>query len=64
MTESEQIVQKLWTYCNTLRDEGLWKAFEGRLVPNDPKDEPEIIFRPTTIANTKATKAPVHKGNL
>lgn len=75
---SQQIVQKLWNYCNVLRDDGvsygdyveqltyllflkmadeqtikqglkqsnrlrqsiLKKAFEGKLVPQDPEDEP------------------------
>ena len=38
---SSQIVQKLWSYCNILRDDGLHeRAFEGRVVPQDPADEP------------------------
>ena len=24
MTAAQQLVQKLWNYCNILRDDGLW----------------------------------------
>ena len=50
--QSAAIVQRLWTYCNVLRAERLRqailkRAFEGKLVPQDPNDEPasELLKR-------------------
>ena len=61
MTDSASIVAKLWNYCNVLRDDGvrygyyfeqlrqsiLKKAFKGKLVPQEPNDEPasELLKR-------------------
>src|SRR5438094_9017731 len=48
-TSSSTIVQRLWNYCNVLRDERLGQAilrqaFEGKLVPQDPSDEPAGVL--------------------
>ena len=54
-TQPATIVQRLWNYCNVLRDDGvsysdyvdqrlrqavLKRAFERRLVAQDARDEP------------------------
>jgi hypothetical protein len=41
---SSTIVQHLWNYCNILRDERLKRAFEGKLVVQDPDDEPAEVL--------------------
>ena len=58
-TQPATIVQRLWNYCNGLRDDGVsygdyveqrrWqavlkRAFEGRLVARDARDEPAGAF--------------------
>jgi hypothetical protein len=58
-SQSATIVQRLWNYCNVLRDDGVSsgdyveqrlrqavpkRAFDGKLVPQDPNDEPAAVL--------------------
>ena len=43
-TDTQQIINKAWNFARVLRDDGrcqsiLKRAFEGKLVPHNPKDE-------------------------
>jgi hypothetical protein len=48
MTNPQQLVQKLWDYCNILRDEGLWYG--------DYVEQPTLLLflkRPTSSAGRR-----------
>ena len=67
-TQPATIVQRLWNYCNVLRDDGvsysdyvgrqlrqavIKRTFEGRLVAQDGSDESaEVSLAPIQIART------------
>ena len=56
MSTRNGLVQRLWSYCNILRDDGLVgdyleRVFRGELVPQDPADEPP---RPSLPASGQA----------
>jgi type I restriction enzyme S subunit len=90
-TQSATIVQRLWNYCNVLRDDGvcygnecgirlllfrrlgkalqanlaraerlrqaiLKKAFDGRLVDQDPDDEPASVLLERIRSSRKGAK--------
>jgi type I restriction enzyme, S subunit len=48
-TDTQQIINKAWNFAHVLRDDGLRqsvlkRAFAGKLVPQDPKDEPASVL--------------------
>ena len=64
-TDAQQIINKAWNYAHVLRDEGLRpgvrkRAFDGKLVPQDPKDEPASVL----LARIRMGKeAALHRGD-
>ena len=69
-TQPATIVQRLWNYCNVLRDDGVsygdyvdqrrWqavlkRAFEGKLVSQDPADESASVLLERIRAEKRAS---------